>query len=300
MPPTPTADTSLISLLAPYVAAGVALVAAVVSYVASRSTNKNAGIQQQRQLAHDSQQRDRERTLALRRDVYIPVVRAIVHAQSALGQMIDPDTDHNVVAAGYAEDVATMAKIHAVGSEQSIGAVLKYLRVLGPAYLRFMVARGDLLARKRAIAQETAGIEHATAAIKRFQVLAGELHLAGEGDVPGNRLKALIDIAQGAHKTHSDRRAQLVREQSAAQLALLGRLVATGDQTAKLLPDVLLAARVDLDLTIDATEYRRLFAEQHEAMVAAVHEVHEQLKQLAGQSTPAGAPRAQPADPKRE
>lgn len=81
----PTDATGWLSLLGPYAAASVALLAAIGSFVASRSTIRNARESLRLQLQHDAERRDRERVLALKRDVYIPIVQAITHAQATLG-----------------------------------------------------------------------------------------------------------------------------------------------------------------------------------------------------------------------
>lgn len=277
------AEASWLSLLGPYAAAFVALLAAVASFSASWLTIRNARRALQLQLKHDAEGRDRERTMALKRDVYIPIVQAITHAQAMLGQLINPDMDNNALATQIAEDLSTMAKIHAVGSEQTISAMMEYLKVLGPAHIQFMLARADLVSRKQAIARESVLMEDAEAAIKRFKELAGELHIAGNADAQGARLKELVDSEMRSHKEHKERRVQLIQQQTAAQLALFDQLIAVLGRLGDLLPDVVLATRRDLDLPLDSAEYRQLFVEQQQAVMQAIRNVQEKLKQLVGQ-----------------
>jgi hypothetical protein len=277
------AEASWLSLLGPYAAASVALLAAVASFSASWLTIRNAQRALRLQLEHDAEGRDRERTMALKRDVYIPIVQAISHAQAMLGQLIDPDRDNNALAEQIAEDLSTMAKIHAVGSEQTISAMMEYLKVLAPAHFQFMLARADLVSRKQAIARESALMEAAEAAMQRFKEFAGELHIAGNGDARVARLKELVDSEVRSHKEHMERRAQLIKQQAEAQLVLLDQLVAVLGRLGDLLPDVVLAARRDLDIPLGSAEYRQLFVQQQQAVMQAVRNVQEQLKQLIGQ-----------------
>jgi hypothetical protein len=277
------AEASWLSLLGPYAAAFVALLAAVASFSASWLTIRNARRALQLQLKHDAEGRDRERIMTLKRDVYIPIVQAITHAQTMLGQLINPDMDNNALATQIAEDLSTMAKIHAVGSEQTISAMMKYLKVLGPAHIQFMLARADLISRKQTIERESVLMEDAEAAMKRFKELAGELHIAGNADAQAARLKELVDSEVRSHKEHKERRAQLIQQQARVQLALFDQVVAVLGRLADLLPDVVLAARRDLDIPLDSAEYRQLFVEQQQAVMQAVRDVQEKLRQLIGQ-----------------
>lgn len=272
----------MISLLAPYVAAVVALLAAVGSWVATSRTNRNARLQQERALAHDAEQRDRERRMTVRRDVYIPIAQAISHAQSLLGHLTDPEADHKETVVAFAADLATMAKIHAVGSEQAIAAMMGYLKVLVGTYLQLLTARVDLLSRKAAIAKETALIEAAERAVQRFQETAGQLHLAGDAEAESARLRQLVEIEQNSHKEHLQRRGQLLREQATAQLELLGQLTAALSRMAEAMPDVVLTARADLDMPLDSAAYRALFAEQQGPGLQAIREAQEQLRRAMG------------------
>jgi hypothetical protein len=185
--------TGWVTVLGPYAAASVALLAAVGSFVASWLTIGNARRAQRLQLEHDARVRDRERTMALKRDVYIPIVQAISRAQAALGQLIGPDVDHKTLAVQLAEDLSTIAKIHVVGSEQTISAMMRYVKVLAPAHLQFSLAHADLVSRKQAIERESALMGDAEAAMNRFKERAGELHIAGNGDAQAGRLKDLMD-----------------------------------------------------------------------------------------------------------
>ena len=277
------AEASWLSLLGPYAAAFVALLAAVASFSASWLTIRNARRALQLQLKHDAEGRDRERIMTLKRDVYIPIVQAITHAQTMLGQLINPDMDNNALATQIAEDLSTMAKIHAVGSEQTISAMMKYLKVLGPAHIQFMLARADLISRKQTIERESVLMEDAEAAMKRFKELAGELHITGNADAQAARLKELVDSEVRSHKEHKERRAQLIQQQARVQLALFDQVVAVLGRLADLLPDVVLAARRDLDIPLDSAEYRQLFVEQQQAVMQAVRDVQEKLRQLIGQ-----------------
>jgi len=279
----PTDWTGWLGFLGPYAAAGVALLAAVGSFVGTCLTLRNSRRTMQEQLKHDARERDRERTMALKRDVYIPIVEAVGHAQAALGQLTNTDVDNNVLAVQIAEDLAKMAKVHVVGSEPTIAAMMEYLKVLSPGYFQLMLARAGLISRNQAIAQESARIAAAEAAIDRFKQLSGELHIAGDGEAQAGRLRDLVQSEMQTHQEHTARRAKLIQEQAAAQLCMFNDLLAVLGQLADLLPPVVLWARRDLDMALNESEYRQLFRAQQEAMMQAARTVQENLRKLMGQ-----------------
>lgn len=61
-------------------------------------------------------------------------------------------------------------------------------------------------------------------------------------------------------------------------MTIFEQLIMALGHAADLMPDVVLAARADLSVPIDSAKYGGLFAEQQQAMTAAVREVQEQLK----------------------
>ena len=97
-------ETAIIAAIAVLAAAGLSLLASWLS-------NRNSRVQLQMQLAHDATQRDREREMALRRDVYLPAIEAIVRTQASLGLMTDPNTDQIALGHQLSTDQATIAKV---------------------------------------------------------------------------------------------------------------------------------------------------------------------------------------------
>src|SRR5689334_9436324 len=102
------------AVLAALIAAAVALVSSVVSAVSSWRSNRNARWQLERRLEHEASQRERDRQLELKRDIYVPAVEAIIHAQSLVGQLVRPEVDNASVSRELMEGLAKIAKIYVV------------------------------------------------------------------------------------------------------------------------------------------------------------------------------------------
>jgi len=61
-----------------------ALIAAGVAFLTTTLSNRNSRKQLQMQLTHNAGQQKQEREMALRRDVHLPVIEAIVRARTEL------------------------------------------------------------------------------------------------------------------------------------------------------------------------------------------------------------------------
>jgi len=89
-----------------------AFIAAVASYITAKMTNKNSRTQLKMQLTADADQRDRERTMTLRRDVYLPAADAIVRAQQALGDVGNLNKELPEIQKAISDAFAAASKIH--------------------------------------------------------------------------------------------------------------------------------------------------------------------------------------------
>jgi hypothetical protein len=152
--------------LAVWVAVTVALLSAVATLIsvwrADRSSRRNleaqlaAGAAQlAKQLAHDAEQRDRERAMSLRREIYLEVAGALENAGHALGRVTDIGHDLQAVYADFAAASARLAKVQMVGSDKTVEAVMTYVNEMGPAFIELLMRRVPIAIRKQMIDGET-------------------------------------------------------------------------------------------------------------------------------------------------
>ena len=251
-----------------------ALIAAGVAFVSTWLSNRNSRKQLRMQLASTAQQQDRDRTMSLRRDVYLPAVEALARLQGALGQLTDVNADQEAIGRQIVTDLATLAKIHLVASESTITALMEYQKAFMPAYLELIELRGPLVSRRRAIDLEQTFMDAAIAEHKQLVQLMKEQHISGSEDSARlQRLKLQSDNVLNRHKDHNAKQGALWQEQIAAQLNIADRLTEIIARTAPLIPSALLSARKDVDLPIDDAKYRKLYGEQQEAALTMMRNV---------------------------
>jgi hypothetical protein len=267
------------AVIAALIAAAVALVSSVVSLASTLLSNSNSRQQVRAQLAHDATQRDRERSMALRRDVYVPAAEALVDAQSVLGQLIDVESDRAALGRQFQGDLATLAKIHVVGSEKTVRALMTYLQTLMPTYLKVIMGHAELSVRKQAIATEKSLMDRADADLQRSIQLMKQHTLTGNPDTAlWERLSRQAEAERASWQTHAERHTALWRAQAQATVTLFERSMDGILEVANTIPAALMAARSDLDMPLDAAEYQRMWTEQQRAVTETLKTTMEQLR----------------------
>ncbi len=262
-----------------------ALIAALVAFISTVLSNRNSRKQLEMQLNNNAQQRDRDRAMSIRRDVYLPAAEAVARAQGALGQLTDVSTDQGAIGRQLVVDLATMAKIHLVASESTVTALMNYQKALMPAYFQIIELRGPLVARQRSIELLQTYMDAAITEHQRLVQLMKDHNISGSADgAPLQRLDLQCENELKLHKDHAEQKAALMKEQNAAQLNIAEKLTELMIKTSTLIPDTIISARQDLDLPIDQDEFRRLYAEQQKAAQDMLRDVVDRGRKLIAHS----------------
>ena len=265
--------------LAAFASAAVALIVGVGSFIASWMTNRSARKQQQRQLQHDATERDRERTMALKREVYIPAAQAILRMQNVLGSLTNPDADHTALTNQLTEGLAAIGKIHVVGSEATVRAAMAYVDKAMAAFLRILSMRADLLARKQSIAIAQQLAAQAADEAQRIVELLKQGELDGTLELERHsRLTQRLQTVEAEHQRRSAEYVELTRQQAVMQVDVFEGGMALTAGLSNAICEAVLAARNDLELPIDAEEYRAMYTEQQMAMARASAEAMADLR----------------------
>jgi hypothetical protein len=248
---------------AAYIAAGVALLSAIGSWVASWRSNKNSRAQLVLQLQHAADQRDRDREMSLKRDVFLPAVEALIRSQGILGKTINPEFELPELGQQLMADQAIMAKIHLVGTEKTVTALMTFMNQLMPAYLELSTMRIPLVVCRNAIDAEQSVIDRSNALQQQNIELMRQFNIAGKSDqAEWERLRGLFDAEQDTYRQHTERKAELWEEYNAHMRRAFTRMTELAQTTSSLIPHAVLAAREEIELPIDQAKYQKLFGDQ--------------------------------------
>jgi hypothetical protein len=103
-----------------------ALAGSILTLTGVFLTNWNSRKQLGMQLEHSARQEDRKRYMDLRRDVYLPAAEAIMRSNGVISKLVDLSVSENDVAQTIQESFAILAKMHVVGKERTVAAVIAY------------------------------------------------------------------------------------------------------------------------------------------------------------------------------
>lgn len=259
-----------------------AFIAAVASYITARMTNRNSRTQLQMQLTADATQRDRERTMALRRDVYLPAAEAIVRAQQALGNVGNLNMELPEIQKDINEAFTAASKIHLVANEATVRAVMGFFAALMPAYFELLRLRVPLSTRQHSAAAHQAIANRADADLVRTNELMKQFNLSGQTDKAAwDRLVRQSQAEQKMVQDYNTAANKLRAENVVGIKAMAQRSTRLSLEVGRKFPEAVLAARSELGLSIDPAAYQQLFAQQEADVIAATNAFFEEFGKMA-------------------
>jgi hypothetical protein len=242
--------------------------------------------QLERRLAYEADQRERERKMSLRREVYLEAAAALAHANTLIGRLTNIENDQKALGDELASDLSKIAKVHIVGSDQTVQAIMNYVNVLGPSFTELLAERVPLMIRKAAIDLQGTFVDAALAERKRFTAMMQQLNLEKVTDPnKWEPIHGQSDFAAKTYEFHAARRNELWREQMEGIFAIVRHSLALTDKLTRLLSPAILAVRSEMDLPLDPVWYAGLWSEQLANMKIVTEKLLASLKQSVGKES---------------
>lgn len=267
-----------------------ALIGVILSLWNARAVAKrqldHAARDRQMQLDHDALQRDRERQMSIRREVYLEAAAALVQMQTAMGQTTNIEIDAKEITATFGKSQAAIVKTHIVGTQETIDAVIQYTNAAGPAFLDLLSRRPSLQLRKSQIDTHAALGQLALEDKARFNRMLEALNLEGANDpAKVNAIQKQFEFASERFDFQNTKRAELQAEQFKEQRAMADHMMGLNRKLVRLLPRAVLAVRAELELKLDAAWYEAQYVEQIRLMDAVLAEINARFEALANQQS---------------
>lgn len=232
-------------------------------------------------LQHDAKQRDREREMSVRREIYIPAADAVSRMQNNLLKLANLDVPDQEINETYTDSAAVLGRVQVVGQNALVQAISAYLLAYGEAYLELYFERAPLTLVKTQLNVLLQNVDRAVADQTRWA------NAMEQANVDGNRAPELWRVLNGNFKFASDQYANYVsardlktNELQDQQIELMAHAIEKLQSLATLIPPMLLAAREELELAIDRGEYLRLLASAQERASKLNNELIERAKKL--------------------
>lgn len=209
------------------------------------------------QLLHDAQQRDRERNMELRRDVYLEGAEAITKNHMVLMRLPNLEIPDSKLGQEFSESAAAISKVSVIGSADTVRAVTELSTELGVKYLQLTAKRIPLVDRKDDVDILNELIQESSVEQDRSIELMKEMNLQGN---PDERRLAVInrnfEFEKEQSKKYSAERDQLEQENRKELVQFIRNCFQASKDVGKYMVPAVSAVRKEMDLGFEEEEYR--------------------------------------------
>ena len=234
-----------------------------------------------KQLSHDADQKDRERQMSLRREVYLEAASALFRLQTLLGKVADIEHEQKIILAEFADMQAKLAKVHIVGSQTTVEAVMSYVNAFGPAFFALLAHRASLTIRKSKVDTHVGLANKASLERDRCIEMMRQMNLEGSRDpARWSAVEYQDKFAREQQEMHNKKAAEYRSKQLNEILAVGALSLNYNIQLLKLLPHAVLSVRGELELPLDEERYKQLWNQQIEGESRSFKTGMDQLKQI--------------------
>jgi hypothetical protein len=252
------------------IAAGIALLGTAVGAFA---TNWGATKRLKLQLDHDTEQKAKERLLALRRELYLKAVDANVRGLAYFGTLpqadfTKPDADlpiRNLLAVG--------AQLQLVVNQGTVQMVSDVISAYGALQIKLIMKVMPMHNLRTDINLMNAQYDNAQAEIKRVLALMTQLNESGQRDPERfERLNRSFEFARQVSQEAADARVESWDQSNALQRQYMADLVPEMRRLSELQTRLLVELRRELDVGGDIEFIKRTMQNQLERAERAVSE----------------------------
>lgn len=242
------------------------------------------------QLQTDRELRAREREMSFRKEVFVSAAEAVVRAVNSLSKFSNLSVPQTDLSAVFLESTPVLAKVNLVANEDTVRALAELTGELTGAFLHLSHQRLALEVLQGRIKIETdqmGGFAKTRDAMlelmrhqnieglkddRRFQTVKDNFHFESE------RVNATIREIQ-----------DLDNERRLKHIAFVRECLIQNARVSSLLPPLLIAARKELELSVNLDRYAEIFNEVRRKAEAQANEYLERISSF-NQTTPASPP----------
>ncbi|WP_162831537.1 hypothetical protein [Paraburkholderia caffeinilytica] len=281
--PASTPDSPILGMPATVFGAGVSgLVASAITLAGVFVSNWHNRQLKRSELDHDATQRNREREMALRRDVFLPAVEAALTMQNSLGALVNLQLPVTGISEKYGTAHATFIKVAAIGTQDTVNACQALASALGRGFWELSLCR----ARLENFQSQLADLDRNTTIHEglRDAWIKVQLDLVTKAEKDNDAWQAARN-----HVTHHvneigkamAERNRIVDLRQSAHSEMARIMLTQMETPGALFPPALFAMRREMQLPLDETafleRYRKLREEQMAVLRATIDPAHDHV-----------------------
>ncbi|HMH53067.1 MAG TPA: hypothetical protein VK548_22705 [Candidatus Acidoferrum sp.] len=225
-------------------------------------TNRANDRRLREQFAQDRELRNRDRELALRKDVYLAAAEAISAGFISVSKFANLEAPPDKLTDDYVNKAPAIAKIHIIATEDTARAVANVMGELSATFLRLLAERVPLMIRKQQLTTLDDQIGSFGKERDRMVELMRQHNV--EGIVDDRRwgvIKGTFEFEQGRVTEGLEQRKALAGTLYALQLEYTKDCVENTMRLGRLLVPAVVAIRKELGVPIDESAYLQIVEE---------------------------------------
>ena len=250
-----------------FLIASIAIVGAVITSVASLIgvfvTTGRASSNLQRQLQHDAEQRERERVMDLRREVYLEAVESIASAAALIARLPNLAEDGIELGREYRDSAKNWNKLHITCGTASLTSLYKFSEVLATAWIDLNTKRwrAQVIENKR-LAHDSVRQKHQVSRDALIERMKEHNLSLGKDAEYFNALLAQDKLAAAGVSKWMNSHNDLEKKRDEVVLEMLADVTEHLQAVYRACGPLVLAIRRELDLPIDEDAYIAALASQ--------------------------------------
>ena len=246
-------------------------------------TNRGHNQRLQTQHVHDQKIKNRDRDMALRKDIYLAAAEAAYAGLLAVGRFANLDIPYDKLTEGYLDKAPSITKVHIIANEETVRAITNFSTELTAALLRLGMKRFQLIAQKQQVGFLRAQVDVSLKENARMLELQKQYNLDGLADQRRwNALQRYFEFEQARGEQAQQEADALDASLIPQQLKFMEEVYAETIKLGRLLASPLFSIRKELELPIDETVFRRI---SEEAIAKQAETLKEFMRDLQSQIT---------------
>lgn len=212
-----------------------------------------------KQLEHDRGQRNRERQLHLKQEVFLNASEGLTAIQNSISNMSNLDIEYSEIGNRFSAGAAAVQKVYVVASNKTLSALAAYMNDAGVTLLGLLSKRNPLWERQAHLKWLRGAIQKAADEKDRLLALMKEANVRGISDAGfWKRLQDMFDFETKQSERWEQERDEAFKVQTKEQLDMLKLCYSEQMRLSHLLTPLLAAVREELELGFDVAAYEKL------------------------------------------
>lgn len=253
-------------------------------------TNRGNDRRLRLQLDQDRELKNREREMAMRKDIYLAAAEAASVGMIAVGQFSNLDIPDQKLTEKYLDKSPSIIKVHIIANEDTVRAVINFTSELSGAVLRLFAKRMPLVLQKQHISFLGGQIDTFREQQTRMLELMNQYNLEGRDDPKRwDTIQGIFNFERSRIEETMRSVATLNASLNPQHLQFMEEVFKESITLGRLLTPALISIRKELELPLDEAEFRRISEEAMAKQIESLKAFIEQLRSvIVGQTTTPG------------